>query len=232
MFRAILAERVATKDAFRWRGDQPSRIESLSDAVFGFVITLLVLSSAVPRSYPELIHLMRGVPSFACSFAVLGQLWWRHCLFFRRFGLHDRATAVLNAMLLCVVVVYAYPLKFFFDLCFGLMLDRGQWAGLLSTVDATRGLITTYGCGLGAVFLFFGLLHVHAYRLRGELALSERETKETLGVVLDNAAGIVAVGLMLVLARVLREEWVFMSQLALFLMIATRAVSRRLLGLR
>ncbi len=36
---------------FRWRGREISRIEGLSDAVFAFAITLLVVSLEVPETF-------------------------------------------------------------------------------------------------------------------------------------------------------------------------------------
>jgi hypothetical protein len=50
MFRELLAARAASRDSIHWRGREPNRIESLSDAVFGFAITLLVFSVEVPKS--------------------------------------------------------------------------------------------------------------------------------------------------------------------------------------
>ena len=35
---------------FRWRGNEISRIEGLSDAVFAFAVTLLVVSLEVPKT--------------------------------------------------------------------------------------------------------------------------------------------------------------------------------------
>ncbi|HKK38945.1 MAG TPA: hypothetical protein VJ949_05985 [Cryomorphaceae bacterium] len=39
---------------FRYRGIVTSRLENLTDAVFGFSITLLVVASEVPTNYVEL----------------------------------------------------------------------------------------------------------------------------------------------------------------------------------
>jgi uncharacterized membrane protein len=89
---------------FRLRSHDISRIEAFSDVVFGFSLTLLVVSLEVPRTYSELIADMRGFVPFAVCFALLAQVWWLHHNFFRRYGLDDAATATLNFVLLFVVL--------------------------------------------------------------------------------------------------------------------------------
>ena len=83
-----------------------SRLEGFSDAVFAFVLTLLVVSLEVPRSYAKLIELVRGFPSFACCFALLVWIWHEHNMYFRRYGLQDGYTVFLNAVLLFVVMFW------------------------------------------------------------------------------------------------------------------------------
>src|SRR5580658_3875254 len=96
---------------FRHRGHHHvSRIESFSDAVFAFALTLLVVSLSVPRTFDELLGAMAGFPGFAVSFALLAQIWYYQYLFFRRYGLTDRMTILLNIILLFVVVFYTNPL--------------------------------------------------------------------------------------------------------------------------
>lgn len=73
-----------------------SRIEGFSDAVFGFALTLLVVSLEVPQSYAELRDTLGGFVSFAATFAVVMWIWVEHYLLFRKFGLED-ATTIYDA---------------------------------------------------------------------------------------------------------------------------------------
>src|SRR3954463_9637897 len=97
---------------FRWRGGEIARIEGLSDAVFAFAVTLLVVSLEVPKTFNELSELMRGFLPFAISFTFLLQIWHEQYRFFRRYNLQDFTSIVLNCILLFIVLFYAYPLKF------------------------------------------------------------------------------------------------------------------------
>src|SRR6202022_3095140 len=99
---------------FRWRSHEISRIEGLSDVVFAFAVTLLVVSLEVPKTFDELMAVMRGFGAFAICFALLIVVWFNQYKFFRRYGLQDSLTIVLNTALLFVVLFYVYPLKFVF----------------------------------------------------------------------------------------------------------------------
>lgn len=156
-----------------------SRLEEFSDAVFGFALTLLVITSSVPRNYDELMALVRGIPSFACCFALLVWVWHEHDRFFERYPLNDGITIVLNSALLFFVLLYVYSLKFMFDAfmlqVFGLQgLNKVTPMSLPQLANAS----TMYGLGFCILMLLFTAMYVHAFRRRKALGLTPQEAFE------------------------------------------------------
>jgi len=172
------------EEGFEWRGREVSRLEGLSDAVFGFAITLLVVSLEVPQSVAELVHAMRGFFGFALSFALLFRLWSYQYRFFRRYGLEDPTTIRLNGVLLFVVLFFVYPLKFMTQALTDYFLGGGLTTfrpGVLSKALSGGGydlLLMFYG-GFATVFLVLGLMYLHAYRMREEIGLNALEALDT-----------------------------------------------------
>ena len=153
---------------------ETSRLEQFSDAAFAFALTLLVVSLEVPRSYDALIALMRQFPSFACCFALLVWIWHEHNMFFRRYGLHDNWTVVINGILIFVVLFYVYPLKFMFDSFLAQFLPAPPGFQQMTLPQLARAS-AIYGLGFLVLFLTFALLYRHAYRRREELNLTPLE---------------------------------------------------------
>lgn len=159
---------------FRLRGREVSRVEALSDAVFGFAITLLVVSLDVPRTFDELTNLMSGFLAFGVTFAILLAIWHVHYTWFRRFGMQDLLTIILNSVLLFVVVFYIYPLKFMFTLLLG-----GAANTVRITPDQSVQLMSLYSLSVVLMFGIFVLMHVHALRKRVLLGLDAFEVHVT-----------------------------------------------------
>jgi hypothetical protein len=172
---------------FRWRSHEISRIEGLSDAVFAFAVTLLVVSLEVPKTFAELMHAMRGFGAFAICFTLLFVVWFNQYKFFRRYGLQDNLTLVFNAVLLFVVLFYVYPLKFLFSFLISVFtgghaevrLPNGTIEAMVENADQVAKLMIIFGAGYIAVFGVFALLYWHAYRKRAQLDLNELEVFDT-----------------------------------------------------
>jgi uncharacterized membrane protein len=158
------------KIPFRHRAREVSRIEAFSDVVFGFALTLIVVSLEVPQSFEELMHVMRGFPAFAICFAMLTWVWHCHHTFFRRYAMHDEVTIALNFALLFVVLFYTYPMKYMFLM---VTLNRPR-EGNPST------LFIIYGLGFIGIFALFVAMYVRAWRKRDELGLNALERHDTI----------------------------------------------------
>src|SRR6266566_46801 len=183
----LIDKSIGDNNKFRWRSHEISRIEGLSDGVFAFAVTLLVVSLEVPKTFTELMETMRGFGAFAISFTLLFIVWFNQYKFFRRYGLQDNVTIVLNGILLFVVLFYVYPLKFVFTLIVNLFtgggaelrLPNGTVERMVENADQIATLMIIFGAGYVAVFGVFVLLYWHAYRRRSSLALNELEIFDT-----------------------------------------------------
>jgi uncharacterized membrane protein len=142
-----------------------TRLEGFSDAVFGFAITLLVVSLEVPANFDDLMVAFRGLPVFAVTFAILLLVWHEHHTFFRQFGLQDGVTIWLNGLLLFVVMVYIYPLKFLFAMLagFGGGVRAGVPGGMIRDHQVVS-LMVIYGLGFASIFAVLALMYLHAAR--------------------------------------------------------------------
>jgi uncharacterized membrane protein len=169
---------------FRHRTHEVSRLEAFSDIIFGFAMTLLVVSLEAPKTYHELMEMMNGVIPFAICFLLFMDIWYEHHHFFRRYAIHDGKVTALNTVLLFTVLFYVYPLKYVF------VLFVNSMRGIPTAIAASqvRTLFTIYGLGFAAIFGIFGLLNQHAWSKRKELELNEVEEIDTKERIYDNFA--------------------------------------------
>jgi uncharacterized membrane protein len=195
---------IAPEEYFCWRGGEITRLEAFCDVVFGFAITLLVVSLEVPRTYAQLMSDLRGFLPFAVCFAQLVMIWRAHYRFSRRFGLEDSYTVFLNVVLLFLVLFYVYPLKFVFTLLFSQLLAPGESAAF--TFHEASVVMRIYAAGFASVFFLFSLMYSHAYRLRSALELNPVEALETRLAIQENAV-LVVIGVASLLVAIKSPEW-------------------------
>ncbi|HEY6230452.1 MAG TPA: TMEM175 family protein [Pyrinomonadaceae bacterium] len=204
----LIGKEIGRRADFRWRGQEVSRIEGLSDAVFAFAITLLVVSLEVPKTFNELAETMHGFGAFLISFLLLFAVWFNQYKFFRRYGLRDTTTVLINAALLFVVLFYVYPLKFLFSFLIDrftgghgeVRLPNGNVASMIESNEQFASLMVIFDLGYLAVFGVFVLLFWHAYRKWRELELNELERFDTRESIQESAlnCGIAVFSLLIV----------------------------------
>jgi uncharacterized membrane protein len=180
MKNKIIFRRTSHSDRIRWRSHEPSRLETFSDAVFAFSLTLIILSLEVPKTFTELLDLMKGALSFAASFTILFMIWYNQNTFFRRFGLHDPKTVFLNGALLFISLIYIYPLKFL-----SVLLLRGDiFESVGEKIPMINGsqislLMIIYSTGYSLIYLLFYFMYKNAASFAEELELTREELFET-----------------------------------------------------
>jgi len=138
-----------------------NRLEAISDGIFAFAATLLVVSLNVPDSFEELKDNLTNFLSFAISFFGLVLIWKVHYNFFRRTEIVNNWIVALNMALLFVVLYFVYPLKFLARLFFN--------KSKITSFEELSELFQLYGLGFTLVFLFVSLLYFYASKKRVEI---------------------------------------------------------------
>jgi len=185
MRQVLKDQEVGLDPKFRYRGLNQTRIETFSDTAFALAITLLVLSSSVPETFTELKESMGSVLPFGICISLIAVIWYQHYVFFIRYGLQNARTVILNIILLFLILVYVYPLKYLarFLVAYYSTLFNGDWQSLqaefgdlfIESGGNLSYLMVMYGLGVVSIFFTLAAMYHHAYRQKEALALDEYE---------------------------------------------------------
>ena len=129
------------------------RMVALSDGVFGFAMTLLVLDIAVrPPGTPleQLLHAWPEYVAYVVSFLTIGGTWLLHTVLTERLAQADPIFVRLNLLALLVVVFLPFPTRLI--------------AESLHHTNAERVAVTLYGLTLLAIRLLGAGLGAYARR--------------------------------------------------------------------
>lgn len=210
---------------FRNRAHEVSRIEAFSDVIFGFAISLLVVSLEAPRTYEQMVEMLRGFLPFAICFWLFIDIWFEHHHFYKRYALQDKQTMFLNTLLLFVILFYVYPLKYMFTL-----FTQGIMG---HPVELPRGgqqfLFTIYGIGVTSVFWILAAMYRHAFQRRDELGLNAVEQIDTRESMYDNffmgVFGVISIALA-------HSRWPGLSGIVYFLIAIPKTIVPWVMGVK
>lgn len=166
---------------FNLRGKEPMRLENLSDAVFAFSITLLIVTLDVPKNFEDLLNFSKSILSFALSITIIMLIWHEHNTFFLRYGLRNNKIVLLNSIFLLLIVFFIYPLKWLTSFIAGFIslgyLMPAQ-SGFIKSHQMPH-LMTFYAFGVIAIYFVLHLMYKQAYRQKMKLKLNLYEIFET-----------------------------------------------------
>jgi len=155
-----------------------TRLESFSDGVFAFAITLLVLGVPVPElRTPDdlalrraLLHSLAQLVPYVTSFTTIGIIWLNHHQLFHSVETIGHSTLTLNLLLLLVVSFVPYP------------------TSVLGRFGPMPSSCFLYGATYTLVGIVYSLLarHIHLHCL----GVSRRSAAETRRRNLRNVAGV------------------------------------------
>lgn len=95
-----------------YRGESPSRLDNLTDAVFGIAVTLLIFNLSSPNSLDDLIIFTKTLPAFLMSIGFLIIIWQDHVRFSEIFSVRGPWFVFLNSLFIALIIFYVYPLRF------------------------------------------------------------------------------------------------------------------------
>ncbi|MEQ8405395.1 MAG: TMEM175 family protein [Oceanicaulis sp.] len=184
---------------FRWRSPEVSRVENLSDIVFALVLTLAA-AQTIPASFADLTNLWRDALALTACFALILTIWHTHHVFFRRYDLQDGYTVFLNAVLLLLVLIFVYPLRFMADFVLtyftGGFETQDQIEAVL-TVGQVKQLYVIFAIFYIGVQIVFALLYAHALKRGAVIDLNEAERSWTRYEI-EVAIGIIAINVLVI----------------------------------
>lgn len=161
-----------------YRGTNASRLDNLTDAVFGIAITLLIFNLSNPNSFGDLLTFTKTLPAFLISISFLVLIWTEHLEFSEIYTLNDTRIYVLNTLFIALVIFYVYPLRFltifltnaFFRTDIELKIQG----------DQVPYLMVYYGAVAFALYFILYLFYHRAEKIKTALNLNDYETFYTL----------------------------------------------------
>ena len=170
-----------------------SRIEALSDAIFGLALTFLVVKMEIPKSYAEFESMSHGFIGFFITFLMLFIIWNNQARLLSSINKVDAPLKILLACFLFTILFFVFPLKYMFTLALETFFPFYQSAIKMEetlTLSQISQLIHIFSSTLMTIFGLLMLMNIYIYKNREKLILTvskisiKREIFTDLAIVL------------------------------------------------
>lgn len=160
-----------------YRGEKTTRLDNLTDAVFGIAITLLIFNLANPNSFADLLTFTKTLPAFLISISFIILIWKEHVSFSEIYTLNDSWLTVLNTFFIGLVIFYVYPLRFLTlfltNFFFGTNIEVSIYG------NQVPFLMIYYGFVAFALYFVLFLFYHRASKIKATLQLNSFEEHYT-----------------------------------------------------
>lgn len=156
-----------------YRGETASRLDNLTDAVFGIAITLLIFNLTNPNSFQDLLTFTKTLPAFLISIAFIVLIWNEHLGFSEVYTINDTRLTILNTIFIALVIFYVYPLRFLTLFLTNFFFNTEIAVNIKG--DHVPYLMIYYGFVAFALYFILYLFYHRALRLKKELNLNAFE---------------------------------------------------------
>lgn len=170
-----------------------SRIEALSDAIFGLALTFLVVKMEIPKSYAEFESMSHGFIGFFITFLMLFIIWNNQARLLSSIDKVDAPLKILLACFLFTILFFVFPLKYMFTLALETFFPFYQSAIKMEetlTLSQISQLIHIFSSTLMTIFGLLMLMNIYIYKNCEKLILTvskisiKREIFTDLAIVL------------------------------------------------
>ncbi|MCH6233360.1 TMEM175 family protein [Cognataquiflexum rubidum] len=156
-----------------YRGENASRFDNLTDAVFGIAITLLIFNLANPNSFEDLLTFTKTLPAFLISISFIILIWNEHLDFSEVYSLNDTRLTILNTIFIALVIFYVYPLRFLTLFLTNFFFKTDIAVNIQG--DQVPLLMIYYGFVAFALYFILFLFYHRAYKMKGDLNFNQFE---------------------------------------------------------
>ena len=156
-----------------YRGENASRLDNLTDAVFGIAITLLIFNLTNPNSFADLLTFTKTLPAFLISISFIILIWREHKAFSEIYAFNDSGLVLLNTFFISLVIFYVYPLRFLTLFLTNFFFKTDIKVNIQG--DQVPYLMIYYGFVAFALYFILYLFYGRAYKLKEEINLNSFE---------------------------------------------------------